>query len=186
MASPEFTRAFFEHTRGDRVRAEDILPLVYDELRRFARARIARERPGYTLQPTALVHEAYLQLVGDVDPGWDSRRHFFASAARAMQRILVDRARRKMASKRGGGRAREEDVELDGLASPAPDEVLHVDELVERLERDDARKAQIVRLRYFAGLTVSETAHAMELSVGTIEREWRFLRAMLRVTLDDR
>lgn len=169
---------------GGRQRADELLPLVYDELRTLARARLAREAPGQTIQATMLVHEAYLRLVGDEDPGWNGRRHFFGAAALAMRRILVEQARRKGRLRHGGGRQR---VPLDDASlaiQPPDDDVLAVDEIVRRLEEQDERKGQIVNLRYFAGMTAEETARAMNVSLGTIEREWRFIKAWLLVELD--
>jgi RNA polymerase sigma factor (TIGR02999 family) len=164
--------------------ADDLLPLVYDELRALARARMAHEKPGQTLQATALVHEAWMRVMSDEAEDWNSRGHFFGAAAQAMRRILVEQARRKARIKHGGGAER---VELDDveLAVEGPkDDVLVVEEALRRLEAEDARKGRIVELRYFAGLTVEETASVLELSVGTIEREWRFIRAWLQVELD--
>ncbi len=166
--------------------AEELLPLVYEELRSLARARMAHEAPGHTLQPTVLVHEAYLRLVGEDDPGWNGRGHFFGAAARAMRRILVESARRKLRLRHGGVRER---VELDDDAAaiePPQGDVLAVDEALERLEQRDPRKGKIVELRYFAGFTVEETAKALDVSVGTVEREWRFLKAWLQEELDKR
>lgn len=163
--------------------AEALLPQVYDELRALARSRLARERPGQTLQPTALVHEAYLRLIGDADPGWNGRGHFFGAAALAMRRILVEQARRKGRLRHGGDQQRVamEDAEVF-IEAPAGD-VLGIDQAVRRLEIEDPRKGRIVNLRYFAGFTVSETAEALGVSVGTVEREWRFIKAWLQVAL---
>jgi len=165
--------------RGDPRAARDLLPLVYGELRRLARARMAKTPAGNTLQPTALVHEAYLRLVGDVDPSWNSRGHFFAAAAQAMRQILIDQARRKASLKRGGEHQRIplEDVALS-IGVPA-DDLLSLDDALEQLERADPRKGEIVMLRYFAGLTTAETAEVLGVSVRTIEREWRFIRTFL-------
>lgn len=182
-ASHELDRVLLELGESGRLAADDLLPLVYDELRALAKARMAREAPGQTLQATALVHEAYLRLIGDADPGWNGRGHFFGAAALAMRRILVEQARRKGRLKHGGDRRR---IEIDdaGLAIEPPGaDVLAVDRAVQRLEVEDPRKGRIVNLRYFAGLTAKETAAAMELSVGTIEREWRFIKAWLQVEL---
>lgn len=169
---------------GEAQRAEQLLPLVYDELRALARAHMAREAAGHTLQATALVHEAFLRLIGDTDPGWNNRAHFFGAAAQAMRRILVDQARRRARLKHGGARER---VELDdacaAIESPV-DNVLDVDAALRRLEARDERKGRIVSLRYFAGFTAEETATALGLSLGTIEREWRFIKVWLRDELD--
>ncbi len=171
---------------GDPRAAEELLPLVYDELRGLARARLAKEPPGQTLQPTALVHEAYLRLIGENAPDWNSRGHFFAAAALAMRRILVEQARRKGRLRRGGGRGRVniEDVDL-GLEPPG-DDIVAIDEALRRLEASDPRKGQIVNLRYFAGMTEQETADALGISVSTVEREWRFCRRWLYTQLTDR
>jgi RNA polymerase sigma factor (TIGR02999 family) len=161
--------------------SDELLPEVYDELRKLARARLARERQtSQTLQPTALVHEAYLRIAGDrEDRRWDRRGHFFAAAALAMRRILVERARHYQRIKHGSGAER---VELDSAimrTDPALTDLLAVDEALTRLEQTDARKAQIVSLRYFAGLSVEETAAALDLSAATVKNEWAFARAWL-------
>lgn len=160
--------------------AQDLLPRVYDELRNLARARLRKVPPGGTLQATALVHEAYLRVVGDHDPGWDGCGHFFAAAARAMRDILVEYARRKAARKRGGDRRRVACEQAEPVFVPPSDDILAVDEAVKRLEADDPRKGQIVNMRYFARLTTAETAQALGVSVGTVEREWRYIRAWLQ------
>lgn len=174
------TRALHAAVQGDPKAAQDLLPLVYDELRTLARARLKKVPPGQTLQPTALVHEAYLRVVGSEDPGWDGRGHFFAAAAQAMRDILVEQARRKMAQKRGGDRRRVAAERAEPVFEPPSDDVLAVNEAVKRLEQNDPRKGQIVNLRYFARLTAAETAAALGVSVGTIEREWRYIRAYLQ------
>lgn len=163
----------------------EMLPEVYDELRKLARARLARERqPNQTLQPTALVHEAYLRVSGDRrERRWDRRGHFFAAAALAMRRILVERARHYQRIKHGGSGER---VELDSgimRVDPALTDLVAVDEALTRLEQTDPRKAQIVSLRYFAGLSVEETAAAMNLSPATVKNEWKFARAWLHRAL---
>jgi RNA polymerase sigma factor (TIGR02999 family) len=166
-------------------RSEDLLPLLYDELRKLARALMAHLPAGETLQPTALVHEAYLRLVGNVDPLWNGRGHFFGAAAQAMRRILVEQARRKAAQKRGGGRTR---VHLDDvdLAMQVPvDEMLELDRALDRLREIDEQAAEIVMLRFFAGLSTRETAACMEISVSTVERRWRSARALLYTQLRD-
>src|SRR5262245_36875746 len=149
----DVTRLLDAAAAGDPTAAADLLPLVYDELRNLAAARMAGERPGQTLQATALVHEAYLRLIGDGQPrNWDGRGHFFAAAAEAMRRILVDQARRKGRAKRGGERRRVDLDDADLVSLAAPDELLLIDEAIDRLAAEDARAAQLVRLRYFAGL----------------------------------
>lgn len=162
----------------------ELLPQVYDELRRLARARLAREPAGLTLQPTALVHEAYLRLAGDGgDKKWDRRGHFFAAAAISMRRILVERARHYRRVKHGAGQARVElDNESPALAPVLPD-VLAIDQALSRLEQIDPSKAQLVMLRYFAGLTIEETAAAMDVSPATVKNEWAFARAWLHDVL---
>jgi RNA polymerase sigma factor (TIGR02999 family) len=165
---------------GDPRAAEQLLPLVYDELRRLAAQRLAQERPGETLQATALVHEAYLRLVDVPRPQhWNSRGHFFAAAAEAMRRILVENARRKLAEKHGGDRLR---VDLpEGLAAPAArsDDLVALDEALSRLERHDPAAAQLVKLRYFAGLSHQDAAEAMGVSRGAADRLWALARAWL-------
>jgi RNA polymerase sigma factor (TIGR02999 family) len=167
--------------------ATELLPEVYAELRRLAAALTTRLRPGQTLQPTALVHEAYLRLVGRRDPGWEGRRHFFAAAARAMREILIEQARRKRSLKHGGGARR---VELsDGLAliEPPADDLLALDEAMGQLQAERPHLAEVVLLRYYTGLSVEETADVVGRSVSTVTREWRFARAWLagRVELRD-
>ena len=166
---------------GDSTAAAELLPLVYDELRKLAAARMAEERPGQTLQATALVHEAYLRLVGPGDEArWDNRRHFFAAAAEAMRRILVDRARRKESRKHGGGRDRR-DLDADALAAPEPDlELLALDAALGRLAEQDPVKARLVELRYFAGLTGDQAAAVLGISPSAADRLWVFTRAWLR------
>ena len=153
--------------------------IVYGELRRLARSQMDRETPGQTLQPTALVHEAYMRLVGDGDLKWENRAHFFGAAARSMRQILINRAKRKKSQKHGGELVRR-DFE-DGLffEEPEPDHLLSLDLALERLETIDPRKGQIVMLRYFAGLNIEDTAKAMDLSPATIKREWQFARTWL-------
>ena len=166
--------------QGDPSAAGELLPLVYGELRRLAKQRLAQEKPGQTLQATALVHEAYLRLVGDEGSrGWDSRGHFFAAAAEAMRRILVDNARRKRAEKRGGRLERQAVDDID-IAAPAPsEELLALDEALARLEANDPVKAQLVKLRYFAGLSEEDAARALGVSRATVQRHWRYAKAWL-------
>ena len=169
---------------GESRPARELLPLVYDELRRLAAQRLAREAPGQTLQATALVHEAYLRLVGvDPDRPWDGRGHFFAAAAEAMRRILVENARRRGRLKRGGGRSR---VNLDAAQPAAPetdDDLLALDEALERLAEKDRVKAELVQLRVFAGVTLAEAAEILGLSTSTADRYWAYARAWLRVEI---
>ena len=159
--------------------ADLLLPLVYEELRRLARARLGRERPGPTLQATALVHDAYLRLVADRDPGWQGKAHFFGAAALAMRRILVERARAHGRLRRGGGRER---VTLgdDLVPVPGPEiDLLALDEALERLKRQDERRTRVVELRYFAGLELAEIAQALEVSLGTVKNDWAYARSWL-------
>ncbi|MBL9030973.1 MAG: sigma-70 family RNA polymerase sigma factor [Phycisphaerae bacterium] len=165
---------------GDAHAADQLLPLVYDSLRALARAELAREAPGQTLQPTALVHEAYLRLVGEGHIEWQNRRHFYGAAARAMRRILVDRARQRQALKHGGGRKREALPEDSLVAEPEAQEMLALDGALDRLTARDERWGEIVMLRYFAGLSIEETATAMGLSITTVKDDWMFARAWLR------
>jgi RNA polymerase sigma factor (TIGR02999 family) len=166
---------------GDPHAADQLLPLVYEELRKLAAQKLAQEQPGQTLQATALVHEAYLRLVGDSEEShWDNRRHFFAAAAEAMRRILVENARRKQAHKHGGGRQR---LDLDGEAvvAPEPDvDVLALDVALNKLAEHDPIKAKLVELRYFAGLTGDQAAEVLSMSASSADRLWMYTRAWLR------
>ncbi len=169
---------------GDPAAAADLLPLVYAELRQLAAARLAAEKPGQTLQATALVHEAYLRLVGpDGGPAWAGRGHFFGAAAEAMRRILVEAARRKGRAKRGGGLRRVELVDAATRVADAPDEVLAVDEALDRLAADDPMAAGLVKLRYYAGLSVEEAAAALGISRSAAYEHWAYGRAWLGHTL---
>ena len=180
----DVTRILAAVERGDPHAAADLLPLVYDELRALAAARMAAETPGQTLQATALVHEAYVRLVGD-DPGqpWNSRGHFFAAAAEAMRRILVDNARRKQSLKRGGKGHR---IPLDaadvGFTSPA-DELLDIDEALTRLAAEDPQAARLIQLRYFAGLSIEDAAEVVGVARATAYEHWAYARARLRTLL---
>lgn len=167
--------------QGDPHAAEQLLPLVYDELRKLAAQKLAQEKPGQTLQATALVHEAYMRLVGpDPDRGWNDRGHFFAAAAEAMRRVLVDHARHKQSLKRGGGRGRAE-LREDAVAAPEEsDEILVVDEALAGLAAADPKAAELVKLRYFAGLSVDETAQALSISPRAADRLWAYARAWLQ------
>jgi RNA polymerase sigma factor (TIGR02999 family) len=173
------TRMLKAAAKGDPEAAKDLLPLVYNNLRSLAKAKLRALPPGQTLQPTALVHEAFINLVGKEDPGWDSKGHFFASAALAMRDILVDQARRKGALKRGGNKVRISMEEAEPAFEAPSEDILAVDEAVKRLEKEDPRKGQIVNLRYFARMSTAETAAALGVSVATIGREWRYIRAWL-------
>jgi RNA polymerase sigma factor (TIGR02999 family) len=170
--------------QGDAKAAEDLLPLVYDELRRIAANQMANEAPGQTLQPTALVHEAWLRLGGSDAPGFQNRAHFFGAAAEAMRRILIERARRRLAAKRGGGVVA---VELDEIAIPSPvaddDQLLAVNEALEKFAALDPRKAELVKLRYFVGMSFDEAATSLGIAVPTAKQWWAYARAWLTVEL---
>jgi RNA polymerase sigma factor (TIGR02999 family) len=180
----DVTRLLDAAAAGDRKAAADLLPLVYDELRKLAAARMAAEAPDQTLQPTALVHEAYLRLVGPGDVSrWEGRGHFFAAAAEAMRRILVDTARRKNRLKRGGDQVRR-DVEEVEVAAPAPrEDLLALDEALDKLTSEDRSAAELVKLRYFAGLTLPEAAQVMKISPRSADRLWAYARAWLHQEL---
>jgi RNA polymerase sigma factor (TIGR02999 family) len=168
---------------GDPRAATDLLPLVYDELRRFAAHRLAGERRQHTLQPTALVHEVWLKISGDDKRDWNGRQHFFATAAEAMRRILVDRARRRLAAKRGAGEVCLDADELD-IPAPAPDDhLLAVNEALEKFTLIDPRKAELVKLRYFVGMNFEEAAAALGIAVPTAKQWWAYARAWLRVEM---
>jgi RNA polymerase sigma factor (TIGR02999 family) len=159
--------------------ADTLLPEVYAELRRLAQALTARLQPGQTLQPTALVHEAYLRLARGQGPAWEGRRHFFGAAAQAMREVLIEQARRKGSLKRGGGAQRVELSEGMALIEPPADDLLALDEAIQMLRAERPHLAEVVHLRYYAGLTVEETAEVVGRSVSTVVREWRFARAWL-------
>jgi RNA polymerase sigma factor (sigma-70 family) len=203
----DVTRILSQIDSGDPAEAEKLLPLVYDELRKLAAARLAQEKPGQTLQATALVHEAYLRLVGNQEPGtsgqepaesilapgsrplapgtWNSRGHFFAAAAEAMRRILVENARRKARLQHGGEFARVDLKEADLVTSLPPDELLALDDTLAALAKHDPSAAQLVKLRYFAGLSVEQAAEALGLSRTTAYRQWTYARAWLFAQLRD-
>jgi RNA polymerase sigma factor (TIGR02999 family) len=164
---------------GDRQAAAELLPLVYDELRLLAAQKLSHRSPGQTLQPTALVHEAYLRIAGDSNVSWEGRQHFFFAAARAMRDILVEQARRKAGPKRGGDRRRQELDDACAVLEPPSDDVLAIHEALGELEGRDPLKAQIVLLRYFVGLTMDETAAILGLAERTLDRHWRYIRAWL-------
>jgi RNA polymerase sigma factor (TIGR02999 family) len=183
----DVTRILSQIESGDSSAAEKLLPLVYSELRRLAAQKLAQEKPGHTLQPTALVHEAYLRLVATPlenlgqQRAWDSQGHFFAAAAEAMRRILVESARRKKRAKHGGDRQR---VELDDVpVRPPPEEILALDEALTRLSAEDPEAAQVVQLHFFGGLSIEETGQALGVSRATAYRQWSYARAWLRCAI---
>jgi RNA polymerase sigma factor (TIGR02999 family) len=179
----EITRILSTFDGRESLESGQLLPLVYDELRKLAASRLKQERPGQTLQATALVHEAYLRLVGPEEgQRWANRAHFFAAAAEAMRRILVEEARRKQSLKRGGALDRQE---LDGAQIAAPDgvDVLELNEALDRLAAGDAEAAQLVKLRFFAGMTMPEAARALDLPERTAERVWAYARSFLRTAM---
>jgi RNA polymerase sigma factor (TIGR02999 family) len=180
------TRLLNAIEHGDPHAAEQLLPLVYDELRKLAARKLAQEKPGQTLQATALVHEAYLRLVGgEQSRDWDGRRHFFAAAAEGMRRILIDRARHKQSCKAGGRRRR---LDLDDIQPAVEngdgDRLLALDEALRQLEAEDPRKAELVKLRFFAGFTTEQAATALGVSLSTAEKDWTYARSWLRVAID--
>jgi RNA polymerase sigma factor (TIGR02999 family) len=180
----EVTRVLSAIEQGDPHAAQQLLPLVYDELRKLAAQKLVQEKPGQTLQATALVHEAYLRLVGAQNvQRWDSRGHFFAAAAEAMRRILIDNARRKKSLRAAGGRQRVELVEVEpGVEGPC-DELLALHEALEKLERKDKRKAELVKLRFFAGLTNEQAAEMLGISPSTADNDWAYARSWLRLEI---
>ena len=185
----EVTRILSPIEHGDPCAAEQLLPLVYDELRRLAAQILAREKAGQTLQPTALVHEAYARLLGTRavaacgEQRWDSPGHFFVAAAEAMRRILIDRARQKRSAKRGGGRKRLDIDAVDLATQASPDQLLAINDALARLAREDSAAARLVELRYFAGLTVEEAGKALDISTATAYRHWKYARAWLHSQL---
>src|SRR2546423_8887746 len=182
----EFTHLLGRLEQGDAKAADDLLPLVYDELRRVAASKMTNEAPGHTLQPTALVHEAWLRLGGSEAPSFQNRAHFFGAAAEAMRRILIERARRKIAAKRGGG-AQVLDVDEIEIPSPAADDdrLLAVNEVLEKFAALEPRKAELVKLRYFAGMSFDEAATTLGIAVPTAKQWWAYSRAWLTVELRD-
>ena len=185
----DFTQILVRAANGDSKAADDLLPCVYNELRRLAAAKMAREHPGHTLQPTALVHEAWLRLAGSQSQPqqqWRDRAHFFGAAAEAMRRVLVDRARRKNAVKHGGHFER---VDLDGIELPIeshPDQLLRIHDLLDELAAEEPLRAEIVKLHCFVGMEHNEIAHALNLSEKTIQRYWAYAKAWLRHALETR
>jgi RNA polymerase sigma factor (TIGR02999 family) len=175
----DVTRILNALERGDAKATDELLPLVYEELRLLAAQKLSHESPGQTLQATALVHEAYLRLVGDEPQSWENRGHFFAAAAEAMRRILIENARRKKRLKHSDGRERVDLVEVDIASDKAVDDLLALDEALVKLTREDAVKAQLVQLRYFAGLTLEQAAEVLAISRATACRYWSYVQAWL-------
>lgn len=188
--SGDATRLLLSAAAGDKAAADQLLPLVYDQLRRAAQRELSGERPGHTLQATALVHEAYLRLVGEREVPWDGRAHFYKAAAEAMRRILLDHARTRGRLKRGGGRGKVDlEVGLTIASSPGNDQLadcLAIDEALQRLETRDPRAANVVRLRFYAGLEIAQVAEALGISERTVRNDWAFARAWLARELDGR
>ncbi len=180
----EFTVILQSVAEGRAQLSTDLLPLVYEELRRVAQGKMARERPGQTLQPTALVHEAWLRLAGNENPTWENRHHFFAAAAEAMRRILIERARRRQVLAKGGYAIREEELDSCILVTVPDDELLAISEALEELNAVDPEAALLVKLKYFSGLSMPECAEATGKPLRTLERTWTFARAWLRKALE--
>ncbi len=182
----DVTQILSQIEQGDPSAAEQLLPLVYDELRKLAAAKLAHEKPGQTLQATALVHDAYIRLV-DVEKAqhWNSRGHFFSAAAEAMRRILVETARRKSRVRHGRDHQREELCDVPQPVGPNPETILAVDEAVSRLAEEEPATAKVVMLHFFAGMTLEETAEALGISRATVYRQWAYARALLRLALQD-
>jgi RNA polymerase sigma factor (TIGR02999 family) len=180
----DVTRILEAIDKGNPQAAEELLPLVYDELRRLAAQKLSHEKPGQTLQATALVHEAYMRLVGSVNRPWENRGHFFAAAAEAMRRILVENARRKRTLRGGGTRHQVPLDHLQPAVGECSEDMLALDEALQRFEEVDKTKAELVKLRYFAGLTIPQAATALSISVTTANRYWSYARAWLHEELD--
>jgi RNA polymerase sigma factor (TIGR02999 family) len=180
VSSHLLTRLLARWTQGDEAALEQLVPIVHDELRRLARRHMARERPGHTLQPTALVNEAYLRLVDLKQMQWQDRAHFFAMAARLMRRILVDVARSHGYQKRGGGAKQVSFTEALDVAESQPTDLVALDEALEALAHVDGRKSQVVELRFFGGLSIEETAEVLKVSRETVKRDWTFAKMWLR------
>jgi RNA polymerase sigma factor (TIGR02999 family) len=175
----DVTRILNAASNGDARAASELLPLVYQELRRLAASKMSGENPNQTLQATALVHEAWLRLVGNESKKWNDRTHFFAAAAEAMRCILVDNARRKRAQRHGGGQQRIEIPEIAVAFTPDDEQLLAVNDALEKFDKLDPQKAELVKLRYFVGMTIEESAEAMSISKATAKRHWAFARAWL-------
>ena len=181
----DLTRILSQMEAGDPQAADQLLPLVYDELRKLARARLSREKPGQTLQATALVHDAYLRLVGNGEAprGWNSRGHFFGAAAEAMRRILIEQARRKQSLKAGGALERAPLEEISAEQTSDALDLLALDDALKKLEQHDRRKAELVKLRYFAGLTIDEAARALGVAASTANADWLYAKSWLRLEM---
>ena len=180
----DVTRILSKIEAGDRQASDELLPLIYDELRSLAAARMSGERDDHTLQGTALVHEAYLRLVGDArEQQWDSRGHFFAAAGEAMRRILVDHARQKNTRRQGGGLNQLGLSEIDVATSNRSTQIMELDELIDRLEREHQQAASVVKLKFFCGMTIAEIGAALQISHATVERNWAYARARLHADL---
>lgn len=181
----EVTRILSDIRNGNAQAAKELLPLVYDELRRLAALKMAQETPGQTLQPTALVHEAWLRLGGRENQAWNGRAHFFGAAAEAMRRILIDNARRKNTRRHGGGQQRMDVDEIEIAIAVKDDDLLEVNEALERFAAQDQQKAELVKLRYFTGLTIDEAADILGISAPTAKRWWAYARAWLHKEIQD-
>jgi RNA polymerase sigma factor (TIGR02999 family) len=179
----DVTRILEAVQQGESAAAKDLLPLVYEELRRLARSKMAQQAAGHTLQPTALVHEAWLRLVGSERNEWHGRSHFFAAAAEAMRHILVDSARRKLRGKHGGGQERVDVDEIDIAAGMDDEKILLVHEALEKLTMKDPIRAEVVKLHYFVGLTHAESAEILQISEKTVRRHWNYARVWLYQTI---
>lgn len=180
----DMTRILDRMERGDMQAAGELLPLVYDELRKLAASRMAREQPGHTLQPTALVHEAWLRLMGSGGDRFENRAHFFAAAGEAMRRVLVDRARRKRAARHGSGLVREDIALVELPVESDPDRLLEIHEVLDDLAAEEPLRAEVVKLRFFAGMNHGEIAEALNVSEKTVKRYWAYSRAWLRRALE--
>ena len=179
----EVTRILDRIQGGEAQAADQLLPLVYDELRKLAAQKLTQERPGQTLQATALVHEVFLRLVGDQK--FENRQHFFGAAAEAMRRILVDQARHKQSLKAGGGHVRKELSDIEPAVVPLNFDMLALNTALEKLESQDKRRAEVVKLRFFTGLTIEETAAVLDVATSTVESDWAYARCWLRVEISD-
>jgi len=179
MGAPNVTRLLLELSGGNRAVVDELTPMVYQELKRIAGAQLRNERPGHTLQATALVHEAYIKLIDQRDVSWQNRAHFFGIAAQMMRRILLDYAKSKLRAKRGGGAPKTSLDEALVVAEDRASDLVRIDEALTRLEALDARQAKVVELRFFGGLTVEEAAEALGISAPTVKREWAMAKAWL-------